>query len=74
MFLFDDVIMLSSPFERTATDNEELYSHLKHIPCLANQVPANVLKELCVVAYMDQWKEPHVTGNCDVTVLMVWYF
>ena len=33
------------------------------IPPLAYQVPSQVLKELCVAAQLDAWKDPDVTGK-----------
>ena len=59
-------IWICSPFERTAAENEQIYGALKHFEVLAGQVPANVLKELCVVAQLDVWKEQDLTSQLSV--------
>ena len=49
------------PFERTVLDNEEIQKGLELIPALTSQVSPHVLKELCVVAQLDVWKDENVT-------------
>jgi hypothetical protein len=53
------------PFERTATDNDKIFSILKTFDFFADNVPNTILKELCVVATLETWKEQDFTGHCS---------
>ncbi len=61
---------MSRPFERTAPENDKLLNCVKHFPELANQVSGAVLKELCVMAYLDVWKESQVTGKLRLPTML----
>ena len=52
-----------SPFERTANENDQIFNAIKKFEVMSNQFPSNVLKELCVVAQLDSWKEAELTGS-----------
>lgn len=39
-----------------------MYKILKTFPVIADQVSGKVLKELCIQAQLDVWKEPDFTG------------
>ena len=54
--------VLFSPFQRTATDNDKIYNIVKNFPAIAGQVSPKVLKELCVVAVLESWKDTGITG------------
>ena len=58
------------PFERTAAENDQIHGALKHFDVLAGQVPANVLKELCVVAQLDVWKEQDLTSKSFINTIL----
>ncbi|XP_041376775.1 cyclic nucleotide-binding domain-containing protein 1-like [Gigantopelta aegis] len=49
------------PFERSLFDNDRIFSILKNFPFFAQCVPANVLKELCVIAQIEIWNEVDFT-------------
>ena len=49
------------PFERTAAENDQIYSIVHWYPDLSCQVEPLVLKELCVVAQLEVWKEANIT-------------
>ncbi|KAK3085643.1 hypothetical protein FSP39_006527 [Pinctada imbricata] len=49
------------PFERTATENDKVCSILKTFDFFKEKIDGNVLKELCVVAVLEQWKDPGFT-------------
>ena len=55
--------MFSRPFERSAFENDQIYSAAKSFDVLSGQVAPNVLKELCVVAQLDVWKEEDLTSK-----------
>ena len=54
--------IFSRPFERTAADNDKIFSILKTFEFFADNISNNVLKELCVVAQLETWKEQDFTG------------
>ena len=49
------------PFERTASENDEIFKAAQQFDQLTCQVDDTVLKELCVVAQLDVWKEQDIT-------------
>ncbi|VDI41155.1 cyclic nucleotide-binding domain-containing protein 1-like [Mytilus galloprovincialis] len=49
------------PFERTASDNDKMFSIFKTFRFFNDNVPDNILKELCVVALFEQWKDTDFT-------------
>ena len=51
------------PYERTAEDNDIIYTHLKEFPLLSEQLSNKELKELCTTAHMDIWKDEDYTGE-----------
>jgi hypothetical protein len=51
------------PFERTAADNDKIFSIFKTFDFFKENMPDNILKELCVVALLEQWKEQNFTGK-----------
>ena len=55
--------MFSRPFERSAFENDQIYSAAKSFDVLSGQVAPNVLKELSVVAQLDVWKEEDLTSK-----------
>ena len=52
------------PFERTSAENEQIYKAVKKGSPLGGQVTARILKELCVMAQLDHWREEDTTGLC----------
>lgn len=60
------------PFQRTATDNDKIYNILRTFDFFKDHIPANVLKELCVVAVHEAWKEPDFTifGNTGLHMVL----
>ncbi|XP_046366991.1 cyclic nucleotide-binding domain-containing protein 1-like [Haliotis rufescens] len=65
-------ILRKLPFERTAVDNDRVFSILRTFPFFAQCVPLNVLKELCVVAQLEIWKEDNFTifGNSGLHMVL----
>lgn len=49
------------PFERTAYDIGEIKMCMESVPKLTTQVSSDVLKELCVMAKLEVWKDESVT-------------
>lgn len=49
------------PFARTAADNDKIFSILKTFTFFADNISNNLLKELCVVAQLEIWKEQAFT-------------
>ena len=64
------------PFERTAAENDQIYSIVHWYPDLSCQVEPLVLKELCVVAQLEVWKEANITcTSCSNTydvIMLMW--
>ncbi|XP_076449075.1 cyclic nucleotide-binding domain-containing protein 1-like [Babylonia areolata] len=60
------------PFERTASDNDRIFSILKTFTFFADNISNNVLKELCVVAQLEVWKEQDFTvfGNTGLHMVL----
>lgn len=60
------------PFERTASENDKMFSILKTMDFFHDKFPPSVLKELCVVAVCEQWKDPgfSVYGNTSVYMVL----
>ena len=54
---------LFRPFQRTAADNDKIFNILRTFDFFKEHIPANVLKELCVVALHEAWKEPDFTSK-----------
>lgn len=59
------------PFERTASDNDKMFSILRTFDFFRDKFPPAVLKELCVVAVCEQWKEAGFSVFGNVGVYMV---
>ncbi|XP_048759035.2 cyclic nucleotide-binding domain-containing protein 1-like [Ostrea edulis] len=49
------------PFERSLPEIEKIFSILQTFDFFKNKVPSKVLRELCVVGVLEQWKEPGFT-------------
>ncbi|KAL5022861.1 hypothetical protein ScPMuIL_002016 [Solemya velum] len=60
------------PFERSAVDNDRIYSILKTFDFFKENIPANILKELCVVMISEQWKDTDFTvfGNNGLHMIL----
>ncbi|KAL8559432.1 hypothetical protein ACOMHN_045229 [Nucella lapillus] len=60
------------PFERTATDNDRIFSILKTFDFFVDNISNTVLKELCVVAQLDVWREQDFTvfGNTGLHMVL----
>ncbi|XP_033626476.1 cyclic nucleotide-binding domain-containing protein 1-like [Asterias rubens] len=60
------------PYERTAEDNDIIYTHLKEFPLLSEQLSNKELKELCTTAHMDIWKDEDYTvfGNNGFHIIL----
>ncbi|ESO98196.1 hypothetical protein LOTGIDRAFT_231321 [Lottia gigantea] len=60
------------PFERSATEIDKMRSILKTIPFFADNIPDSVIKELCVVAQLEVWKESdfNIFGNIGLHVIL----
>ncbi|KAI0212923.1 Cyclic nucleotide-binding domain-containing protein 1 [Lamellibrachia satsuma] len=60
------------PFERTAGENDQIYSIVHRFAELCCQVEPLVLKELCVVAQLEVWKEDNITlfGNTGLHIVL----
>ena len=61
LMYFKRVINFFRPFERTAGENDKIYSIVHRFAKLCCQVEPLVLKELCVVAQLEVWKEDNIT-------------
>ncbi|XP_064640814.1 cyclic nucleotide-binding domain-containing protein 1-like [Lineus longissimus] len=59
-------------FERNANENDTIYQILKTFPLIHDHIPDNVLRELCVIAQLDVWKEPGITifGNTGFHLIL----
>ena len=57
------------PFQRTAADNDKLFTILRTFPYFQEHIPEPVLKELCVVAVNEIWKDPEFTSMNGVAPL-----
>lgn len=57
------MIILFRPFQRTAADNDKLFNILRTFPFFRDHIPNHVLKELCVVALNETWKDPDFTSK-----------
>ncbi|KAK7114445.1 cyclic nucleotide-binding domain-containing protein 1-like [Littorina saxatilis] len=60
------------PFERSATDNDRIFSILKTFDFFVDNISNSVLKELCVVAHLETWKEQNFTvfGNTGLHMVL----
>ncbi|XP_060566986.1 cyclic nucleotide-binding domain-containing protein 1-like isoform X1 [Ruditapes philippinarum] len=60
------------PFQRTASDNDEIFNILRTISFFKENVPEHILKELCVVAVHETWKDPEFTifGNTGLHLVL----
>lgn len=58
------------PFERSASENDQIFNAIKHFDVVSCQFPENVLKELCVVAQLDAWKETELTGISEFIIVI----
>ncbi|ELU02692.1 hypothetical protein CAPTEDRAFT_223430 [Capitella teleta] len=65
-------LLRKQPFERTATENDEILKAAKRFELLSCQADISVLKELCVVAQIEVWKEPDITmfGNTGFHLIL----
>ncbi|KAK2164336.1 hypothetical protein LSH36_65g00001 [Paralvinella palmiformis] len=65
-------ILRKLPFERTAQEAEQVYEAVKHFDILSSQMSPQVLKELCVVAQIDSWKDADITifGNTGLHMIL----
>ncbi|CAH1780517.1 unnamed protein product [Owenia fusiformis] len=65
-------ILRKLSFQRTAAENNQIYKILRTFRLLSTQVSDNVLKELCVVATIDTWKEQDFTvfGNTGFHLIL----
>ncbi|KAK7481666.1 hypothetical protein BaRGS_00027039 [Batillaria attramentaria] len=65
-------VLRKLPFERTATDNDKIFSILKTFHFFADNISNSVLKELCVVAQLESWKETDFTvfGNTGLHMVL----
>ncbi|XP_038070089.1 cyclic nucleotide-binding domain-containing protein 1-like [Patiria miniata] len=65
-------ILKKLPYERTAEDNDIVFTHLKEFPLLADQLSSKELKELCTVAQLDVWKDEDYTvfGNGGFYIIL----
>ncbi|GFO25352.1 cyclic nucleotide-binding domain-containing protein 1 [Plakobranchus ocellatus] len=59
------------PFERTAADNDKVYSILLTFPFFKDNVDPAVLKELCVVAQLETWKDTDFSVYGKTGIYMV---
>ena len=51
------------PFERSLPEIEKIFSILQTFDFFKDKIPPKVLRELCVVGVLEQWKEPGFTGE-----------
>ncbi|XP_052817236.1 cyclic nucleotide-binding domain-containing protein 1-like isoform X2 [Mya arenaria] len=60
------------PFQRTAADNDRLFNILRTFSYFKQHIPDHVLKELCVVAVHETWKDPDFTifGNTGLHMVL----
>ncbi|XP_050395802.1 cyclic nucleotide-binding domain-containing protein 1 isoform X1 [Patella vulgata] len=60
------------PFERMSAENDKICSVLKNIPYFSENLTPNVLKELCVVAQLEVWKDSDfaVFGNTGLHLIL----
>ncbi|KAL3858580.1 hypothetical protein ACJMK2_008854 [Sinanodonta woodiana] len=60
------------PFERTADDNDKMFNILQTFPFFKENIPENVLKELCVIAVLETWKDQSFTvfGNTGLHLIL----
>jgi len=60
------------PFERTAGENDKIFSILQTFDFFRENVDQSVLKELCVVAQMESWKDEDfsVYGKTGVHLIL----
>lgn len=59
------------PFERSLPDIEKIFSILQTFDFFKDKIPPKVLRELCVVGVLEQWKEPGFTVFGKVGLHMV---
>lgn len=60
------------PFQRTASDNDRIFNILRTFPFFKENIPDHILKELCVVALHEIWKDPDFTifGNTGLHMVL----
>jgi len=60
------------PFERTASENDKIFTILQTFEFFAENVDSAVLKELCVVAQLEAWKDEEfsVYGKTGVHLIL----
>ena len=66
------VLIVNRPFQRTAVENDQIFNILKHFPAIAEQCSSDVLRELCVMAHLDIWKEKEVT-SMNTSCILKWH-
>jgi hypothetical protein len=62
-FILRNLYIFFRPFQRTASDNDEIFNILRTISFFKENVPEHILKELCVVAVHETWKDPEFTSK-----------
>lgn len=65
-------IVRKLPFQRTASDNDKIFNILRTFSFFKEYIPDNILKELCVVAVHETWKDPDFTifGNTGLHMVL----
>lgn len=60
------------PFERTAAENDKIFTILQTFEFFRDNVEGAILKELCVVAQLEAWKDPDfsVYGKTGVHLIL----
>lgn len=65
------MIIFCRPFERSLPDIEKIFSILQTFDFFKDKIPPKVLRELCVVGVLEQWKEPGFTGLCTLQIWQI---
>lgn len=65
------MIIFCRPFERSLPDIEKIFSILQTFDFFKDKIPPKVLRELCVVGVLEQWKEPGFTGLCTLQIRQI---
>lgn len=64
------MIIFCRPFERSLPDIEKIFSILQTFDFFKDKIPPKVLRELCVVGVLEQWKEPGFTGTLQIRQIL----
>ena len=51
------------PFERTRSDQDQIYQHLQFFAELTSRIPLKILRELSSVVQLEKWNTSGYTGS-----------